>query len=33
MKILVWGIEPDLKTAEIKAKYLLDTAKCFNIDI
>ena len=33
MKILVWGIELDLKTAETKAKYLLNTAKHFNIDV
>lgn len=33
MKILVWGIESDLKTAETKAEYLLNTAKHFNIDV
>jgi hypothetical protein len=33
MKILVWGIELDLKTAETKAKYLLNTAKYFNVDV
>jgi hypothetical protein len=33
MKILVWGIEPDIKTAETKAEYLINTAKYFNIDI
>ena len=33
MKILVWGIESDLKTAETKAEYLLNTAKYFNIDV
>jgi hypothetical protein len=33
MKILVWGIEPDLQTVDLKAKYLLDTANIFNIKI
>jgi len=33
MKILVWGIEPDLKIAKTKAEYLLNTAKYFNIDV
>jgi hypothetical protein len=33
MKILVWGIESDLKTVEIKAEYLLNTAKHFNVNV
>jgi hypothetical protein len=33
MNILVWGIEPDLQTAKLKSKYLLDTANKFNIPI
>ena len=33
MKILVWGIELDLKTAETKAEYLLNTAKYFGVDV
>ena len=33
MKILVWGIELDLKTAETKAEYLLNTAKYFDVDV
>jgi hypothetical protein len=33
MKILVWGIESDLKTAETKAEYLLNTAKYFGVDV
>lgn len=33
MKILVWGIEPDLQTVELKSKYLIDTANKFNIPI
>jgi hypothetical protein len=33
MVILIWGIEPYIKTAKSKAKYLLNTAKYFNINI
>ena len=33
MRILVWGIESDLKTAEIKSEYLLNTAKCFGVHV
>lgn len=33
IKILVWGIEPDLQIVESKAKYLLDTANKFNVSI
>jgi hypothetical protein len=33
MKILVWGIESDLKTVETKAEYLLNTAKYFGVDV
>ena len=33
MKILVWGIESDLKTAETKAEYLLNTAKYFGVEV
>lgn len=33
MKILVWGIEPNLQIAESKAKYLLNTANKFNIPV
>ena len=33
MRILVWGIEQDLKVAVDKASYLLDTANHFNIDV
>lgn len=33
MRILVWGIEQELETAETKAAYLLDTAQHFNIDV
>lgn len=33
MRILVWGIEQDLKVAVDKASYLLDTSNHFNIDI
>jgi hypothetical protein len=33
VRILVWGIEQDLKVAVDKASYLLDTANHFNIDV
>lgn len=33
MKVLVWGIEPTSEVVEHKARYLLDTAKYFNIDV
>ena len=33
MKILVWGIEPELKTVKEKAKYLIDTANIFNVHL
>ena len=33
MKILVWGIEDELMTAETKAVYLIDTAYRFNVSI
>ena len=33
MRILVWGIEQDLRVAVNKASYLLDTANHFNINV
>lgn len=32
MKVLVYGIEKNIIEAERKAKYLIDTAKCFDIN-
>ena len=33
MKVLVWGIEPQLKTVKEKAKYLIDTADIVDINL
>jgi len=33
MKILVWGIEDELVTAETKAIHLIDTSHAFNVDM
>lgn len=33
MKVLVWGIEPQIKTVKEKAKYLIDTADLVNINL